>query len=379
MVMESVFPTRGGGGAESQVRTLGLHLPARDVGVSVIVPMVRYGPQLENDQVDGIEVRRIAYPKWPLVGAAIMLCKLAWRLYRLRREYTFIHAHIAGNMAAVCSLMGRLLNKPVLIKLTGMTEMVGGILDPAPTFHTWLRKKAMRSATYYQATSSQIARMLVESGFSASKIRLIPNAVDTERFAVVQRNEADRRALCGERRLVGVFVGRLEAEKDLDLMLRGWAGAFRGNAAAALVLVGAGSLKAQLEQQAQDLGIADQIVFAGASQVVERFLSLADVGLLTSRAEGLSNTLLEYMASGLPVIGSRVSGTEDFVVTGKTGWLFSAGDVTQFTECLQAAASLGGGQLAGLGQNARKLVMTDASIPAVVERLVDIYSASPIA
>lgn len=378
MVMESVFPTPGGGGAESQVRTLGLHLPARDVGVSVIVPMVRHGPQVENDHVDGIEVRRIAYPKWPLVGAAIMLGKLAWRLYRLRREYTFIHAHIAGNMAAVCSVMGHLLNKPVLIKLTGMTEMVGGILDPEPSFHTWLKKKAMRWATYYQATSSQIARMLVESGFSEKKVRLIPNAVDTERFAALQRNDDDRRALCGDRRMVGVFVGRLEAEKDLDLMLRGWAAAFRGNAAVALVLVGAGSLKDQLAQQAKDLGIADQIVFVGASKVVERFLSLADVGLLTSRAEGLSNTLLEYMASGLPVIGSQVSGTEDFVVTGKTGWLFPAGDVAQFTTCLQSAAALEGAQLANLGQNARRLVMNDASIPAVVGRLVDIYGATPI-
>jgi glycosyltransferase involved in cell wall biosynthesis len=259
-----------------------------------------------------------------------------------------------------------------------MTEMVGGILDPEPSFHTWLKKKAMRWATYYQATSSQIARMLVESGFSEKKVRLIPNAVDTERFAALQRNDDDRRALCGDRRMVGVFVGRLEAEKDLDLMLRGWAAAFRGNAAVALVLVGAGSLKDQLAQQAQDLGIADQIVFVGASKVVERFLSLADVGLLTSRAEGLSNTLLEYMASGLPVIGSQVSGTEDFVVTGKTGWLFPAGDVAQFTTCLQSAAALEGAQLANLGQNARRLVMNDASIPAVVGRLVDIYGATPI-
>jgi glycosyltransferase involved in cell wall biosynthesis len=88
--------------------------------------------------------------------------------------------------------------------------------------------------------------------------------------------------------------------------------------------------------------------------------------------------LLEYMASGLPVIGSRVSGTEDFVVAGKTGWLFPAGDVTQFTACLESASNLGGGQLATLGQNARTMVTHDASIAAVVGRLVDIYSTSPL-
>jgi len=175
-----------------------------------------------------------------------------------------------------------------------------------------------------------------------------------------------------------VFVGRLEIEKDLDLMLRGWAAAFRHTPGVALILVGAGSLKADLEALVAELGIDEQVVFAGASHTVERFLAVADIGLLTSRAEGLSNTLLEYMASALPVIGSRVSGTEDFVVTGKTGWLFKAGDVEEFTACLQAAANLGGEQLVALGQNARNLVVNEASIGAVVNRLVGIYTANPL-
>lgn len=385
MVLESVFPTPGGGGAESQVRTLGLHLPGRGVSVSVIVPMVRYGPQLQDDRVDGIEVRRIRYPKLPLLGAALMLVKLAWRLFELRREYGFIHAHIAGNMAAVCCVMGRLLGKPVLIKLTGMTEMVGGILDPHAGFKGWIKKKLMRSATHYQATSSQIARMLVDSGFEARKVQLIPNAVDTARFETPQRHttpterEAERRTLCGEgKKLVAVYVGRLEKEKDLELMLTGWAAAFRGNAGVALIMVGGGGLKAQLESLAHELGIADQVIFTGASSTVERYLALADVGLLTSRAEGLSNTLLEYMASSLPVIGTRVSGTEDFVINGQTGWLFPVGDVQQLQTCLLAAAGLGSTQLAVLGQNAKALVISQASISAVVNRLVELYAASAV-
>lgn len=378
MVLESVFPTAGGGGAESQVRTLGLHLPGRDVGVSVVVPMVRNGPQVADDQVDGIPVHRIAYPKLPMLGASIMLAKLAWLMFWRRREYTFIHSHIAGNMSAVCCVMGWLLRKPVLVKLTGMTEMVGGILDPQPRFHARVKKAAMLLATTYQATSSQIQRTLVERGFRADKIRLIPNAVDTERFAALARNgQGDaRQRLCGERKLVAVYVGRLEAEKDLDLMLRGWARAFRNSSAAALVLVGAGSLQDSLQQLAAELGIGSQVVFAGPSKSVERYLALADVGLLTSRAEGLSNTLLEYMASAMPVIGSRVSGTEDFVITGQTGWLFEAGNVDEFTRCLESAAELPGGQLAAIGENARIFVIDQASIAAVVTRLVELYTSA---
>jgi L-malate glycosyltransferase len=373
MVLESVFPTPGGGGAESQVRTLGLHLPQRGVAVSVLVPMVGYGPQVQRDRVDGIEVWRIAYPKLRSVGAAVMLVKLAWRLFRLRGDYDFIHAHIAGNMAAVSCVMGRLLGKPVLIKLTGMTEMVGGILDPQAGWTGWVKRHLMRGADFYQATSSQIARMLVEAGFDAGKVHRIPNAVDTARFATLARNPDDRAAVCGQRRLVGVYVGRLEAEKDLELMLRGWAGAFQGRDDVALVLVGSGSRRPALEALAAELGIAGQVVFAGPTKTVERFLAIADIGLLTSRAEGLSNTLLEYMASGLPVIGSRVSGTEDFVIDGRTGWLFPAGDVAQLRVALQQAGKLGAEALRGLGENARQLVTADASNAAVIGRLLELY------
>lgn len=109
MVMESIFPSKGGGGAESQVRTLGMHLPARGIGVSVLVPMAAHGLQVSDAVVDGIPVHRIAYPKVPLFGGGVMLVKLAVQLFRRRHEYHFIHGHIAGNMSAVCCVMGRLL------------------------------------------------------------------------------------------------------------------------------------------------------------------------------------------------------------------------------------------------------------------------------
>lgn len=373
MVLESVFPTPNGGGAEGQVRTLGLHLPSRSVEVSIIVPMVRGGPQQGDCDVEGITVHRIAYPKVRLIGAAIMLVKLAWRLFAMRHEYDVIHAHIAGNMAAVSCVMGRLLNRPAMIKFAGMTEMVDGVLDPRPSFTRRLKLACMRNATYYQATSSQIARVLAESGFDPRKVLRIPNAVDTSRFKVARRDAVGRHALCGSKRLVAIYVGRLEREKDLELMLTGWAGAFRGDDGVALIIVGGGALKVQLEALARDLGIAQQVVFTGPTRAVEQYLSLADLGLLTSKAEGLSNALLEYMASSLPVIGTRVSGTEDFVIDGKTGWLFPVGDAVQLQSCLRAAAALGSAALAELGQNAKQMVMTEASIAAVTDRLARCY------
>ena len=113
---------------------------------------------------------------------------------------------------------------------------------------------------------------------------------------------------------------------------------------------------------------------------VERYLAVADFGVLTSLHEGLSNTLLEYMAAGLPVLGSQVSGTEDFVITGRTGWLFPPADVRAFARCLSETAEADIEELHRRGREARALVDERASIRSVVgqlERAYDRISAVP--
>ena len=373
MVLDSVFPAVGGGGAESQVRTLSLELLARGIPVSVVVPMAKHGPQLAHENVDGIPVRRLAYPKLPLFGAAWMLFSLACLLVRSRHRYDVIHSHIAGNMSAVCCVVGRLLDKPVLVKLTGMTEMRGGILDSAPGAGARIRRVAIGRADSFQATSSRIAALLVARGFSSNRVRLIPNAVDTRRFAYDREDLALKRSLCGACRVTGIYVGRLEAEKGLETLLQGWAKVFHGRNDAVLLIVGGGSSRADLQSMAESLGIASQIRFLGATGVVEKYLQLADFGVLTSLHEGLSNTLLEYMAAGLPVLGSRVSGTEDFVINGQTGWLFSPGDIEAFADSLLHASNAGAEELCKLGQQAREFVVGRASIAAVVDQLLLVY------
>jgi L-malate glycosyltransferase len=374
MVLESVFPSPSGGGAESQVRTLAMELISRGQPVQVVTPMVEGGSQLANEEVDGIPVTRIAYPKIQWLGALVLLFKLAWLLVAKRGQYQVIHAHIAGNMAAVACIVGRLLDKPVLVKLTGMTEMRGGILDPDAPPVARLRRWAIQRASAYQATSSRIAALLGSNGFHSSKVLNLPNAVDTTRFRVDRDAAQTRReALVGRRKLVGIFVGRLEAEKDIDLLIAAWAEAFKGRDDVALLLVGGGSLDEALRQQARQLAVQDSVIFVGPQARVEDFLCVADFGLLTSKYEGLSNSLLEYMAAGLPVVGSQVSGTEDWVMDGRTGWLFPAGDRAALVQMLRAVNEAGLAEVRRRGEQAHDWIERSASIAAVVHALQTTY------
>jgi glycosyltransferase involved in cell wall biosynthesis len=374
MVLESAFPANGGGGAESQVITLGKYFMRRGVEVTVVVPRVPYGPPATHAVVEGLPVLRIAYPMVRIVGGLILLIRLAVFLIRQRRRYSVIHVHIAHNMASVCCVVGRLLAKRVIVKLTGLTEMHHGILAQdrsGPV--SWLRRSAMRFATHYQATSQRIQRLLLESGFSADKICLLPNAVDTERFRPTLDREAARRALGIDARLVGVFVGRLVDEKALDLLIDSWGRVFRGRKDVKLFLIGGGPLEAELRAVALHAGVAEQIVFTGAVQTVEQYTTAADFGILTSKNEGLSNTLLEYMAVGLPVLGSRVSGNEDLIVPGRTGWLFESGDAADLQHCLSQISAAPREMFLTLGAQARETICHYAGVESVSARLAMLY------
>ncbi|HXY05925.1 MAG TPA: glycosyltransferase family 4 protein [Burkholderiaceae bacterium] len=373
MVLESAYPCPVGGGAEGQVRTLSTSLVTRGVKVIVVTPLLYFGPQARTEFIDGAEVVRLRYPRMPMIGGLMMLGQLAWFLVRRRHDYSVVHAHIANNMAALSCLIAPLLGKPVIVKLTGLTEIAGGILAPRAGVGTQLKKLAVRRARYYQATSSHIGRMLAAAGFRPQKIRQIPNAVDTRSSERPGRDLSLRAELCAGASRVGVFVGRLAPEKGLDVLLNAWAEAFRSRDDVRLLVVGAGVSMESLQTLAQTLGIGQQVLFVGHTPTPARYLAVADFALLPSLQEGLSNALLEAMSAGLPTIGSRISGNEDFIVPGKTGWLFTAGSVPELRACLSAAAQMDLGQIDQMGVAAKRFVNDHASIAAVVGRLLDLY------
>ncbi|HEY6476312.1 MAG TPA: glycosyltransferase family 4 protein, partial [Polyangia bacterium] len=215
----------------------------------------------------------------------------------------------------------------------------------------------------------RIAHEVARHGFPPDRIVVLPNAVDTARFRVRTTARAPGAPFHA------VYVGRLVAEKGLGTLLAAWARAFGGRTHldVRLELVGSGPIEGELRAQAASLGIAGEVAFLGHRDRVEEILADADVGLLPSRIEGLSNTLLEYMASGIPPVASRVSGSEDFVLPGVNGWLFPVGDVDALAAALREAATLPPERLAEMGRQARADVESGASLDRVIGRLTALY------
>jgi L-malate glycosyltransferase len=372
MVLESNFTKRGGGGAESQIKTLAWHLRRLGHHVTVLTPMLAAGPQVAAERCFGLPVGRLPYPRRKLVGAAIMQARMAAFLWQHRNRYDVWHVHIGHHMGALTCLLGAWLRKPVVVKISGWWELDQGLLAPDRGPMTKLARSWLKKAGTIQAISTRIAAELVKQGFLPERILVLPNAVDTSRFSVRTTPRPEGAPF------TAVFVGRLVSEKDLGTLFDAWATAFRGRDDVRLRLVGEGREEKALRDQAERLGIAGHIEFLGHRDDVEAVLALADVGVLPSRIEGLSNTLLEFMASGLPTLASQVSGSEDFVVTGRNGWLFPVGDAATLARWLGEARALAPARLLEMGLTARRDVEAASALDIVVGKLLALYrGASP--
>ena len=371
MVLENSFTPIGGGGAESQVRTLALHLRRLGHHVTVLTPRLSYGPRPTAERCWGLPVGRIPYPYRRIVGAMVLFARLGAFLWQRRNRYDVWHVHIAHNMGALTCLVGSLLGKTVVVKVSGWFELERGVFASTRNPASLTAQHLFKRASAVQAISTRIARTLVDKRFPPERIVTLPNAVDTSRFQ-------PRRALrTSGRALNAVFVGRLVPEKGLEGLFDAWRDAFGGRDDIRLQLVGGGPLEKDLRERARRLGIAGQIDFLGHRDRVEEVLAGADLGVLPSLIEGLSNTLLEFMATGVPVVASRVSGSEDLIVPGRNGWLFPPQDVPALAACLREAEAMTPEQLSAMGRRARADVEATAGLYVVVGRLLELYRGVP--
>jgi glycosyltransferase involved in cell wall biosynthesis len=365
MILDNCYPAVGGGGAESQVRTLVLYLKRLGHRVTILTPKVPYGRQMAIERIEGIPVVRIPYPYVRGIGSLTLWLRFVWFLRHHGRRYDAWHAHIAHYIAALACATGPALGKPVVLKVSGWWELRRGVLERGRGLAGTIARRWLRMATAVQAISRRIAGELSRHGFSSDRVFALPNAVDTARFSARAPNTSEVRSF--------LYVGRLVREKGLDTLLDAWADVFGGSGKARLVLVGDGPLREALAQQAKARGIAADVEFAGHRANVEDYVAAADVGVLPSLIEGLSNTLLEFMAAGMPAIASRVSGSEDMVVTGTNGWLFEPGDREALAKCLAEAATVDRERLRELGQAARAQIERSASLEVVVGKLLALY------
>lgn len=366
MLLDGAYPPPQGGGTEIQVRTLARELRRRGHHVTVLTPAAKVGPQQHLGRVDAVPVCRLQYPRIRVIGGLWLMARMALFLWSRRDRYDAWHVHSPRRLGATAVLLGSRLKRPrVVVKVASAIELEQGNLASNPTPQARLAFACLRHADAWQAISQRIAHALTARGIPVERISAIPNAVDLARF------HPGPRLHTGHPRFV--FVGRLIPVKNLFLLFAAFASVTREHPGAQLQIVGSGPLESALKRHAEQLGIAASVEFSGHRHDIEALLRDADFGVLPSSVEGLSNSLLECMASGLPMIASRVSGSEDLIRPGVNGWLFEPDDVQGLLTCLREAVALSPQRRRQMGEAARVMVERHAGAEQVVGGILSLY------
>jgi glycosyltransferase involved in cell wall biosynthesis len=183
-------------------------------------------------------------------------------------------------------------------------------------------------ATHVVAVSDRVAEYAAqEFRIPPDRLSTIYNGVDLDSFRPIPRGRGGETAVIGS-------TARLHAKNDLSALLQAFARVSARRPGTRLLLVGRGPEEARLRALATSLGISAAVQFAGEQAEVGSYLHRMDVYAQSSVAEGMPNSVLEAMATGLPVVATSVGGTPEVVVDGETGLLVPSRDPAALADAL---------------------------------------------
>jgi sugar transferase (PEP-CTERM/EpsH1 system associated) len=298
--------------------------------------------------------------------------RAVWRLVGLLRRVRPAIVHSRNWAAFDGVLAARLARVPVVIH----GEHGRDISDPHGRNRRRNRARRVLSplVTRFVTVSRDLERWLVEDvGVAARKVLTIHNGVHLDRFVRTGTPEARRvLGLPPEALIVGT-VGRLDPVKDQAGLVRSFAALLRGQPDAFLVIAGEGPCRPELTRLIGELGVERRVRLLGDCPDIPLVLSAMDLFVLPSIAEGLSNTVLEAMAAGLPVVATRVGGSPEMVEDGVTGRLVAPQDPGALTEAI--SIYLEDAHLRAIhGKASRQRATERFGLERMCEAYIDLYS-----
>ncbi|MBI2203766.1 MAG: glycosyltransferase family 4 protein [Candidatus Rokubacteria bacterium] len=310
-------PVRGG--VEEVVLALLQRLDPREFQTALAAPaplLDALAPDLAGVRVDTTAVRAESWLEPRELG----------RLDAFFRRWCpdIVNAHLFRS-TAVAAPLARLAGVPRVVETYHGRE---GWRQGRRSGNFVLDRLVARFCDRVIAVSEAAARFLVEGkGYPAAKVVVVPNGRDLSAFAPGGHRDTVRKELGIDRvaPVVGV-VGRLETQKGHRYLFAAWPAVVREYPDARLLVIGDGSLRAELEGQVRSLGLADSVVFLGFRSDIPRLLDTLDGLALPSLYEGMPLTVIEASAMACPVVATAVDGTPEVIDEDVTGWLVPPAD-----------------------------------------------------
>ena len=361
-------------GAALQALTLARELRSRGHQVEFVTN--RWPGLSESAVVDGFPVKRLEPGRLRKHREFRLWLNLMRHVWRRRHEIDVIHSHGAYFTHSFIGPLARVLGLKSLVKASLANDDLADLSRPLiGGLHRWM----LRRVDACIGTSEDLVAEFGAGGLCPRRIHHLPNGVDTDRFRPVQ--PAAGAALRAELGLpagqpIALYVGVLDQRKNILWLAEQWIARDAFGTGALLLAVGPqgrddsqGMLRARL----QDLARLNPGLFRlhDFQADVARYYQCADVLILPSYREGLPNVVLEAMASGLPCVAARASGSRELITDGLNGFTYAPDDATGLAAAVRHCLSAAGKEM---GAQSRRIALERFSIHAVASRYEEIYS-----
>lgn len=328
----------------------------------------------KNETINTIKIKRLWCLHRPHIHQITSLLSLGTFLLLKGRHYQIWHIHQYGLQALLVIGLGKLLNRPVILKLTSSASMgIGQSISrlPLPGLCRVLLKQVKQVIAMTRETRAEAIRF----GIQEQNISCIGNGIDTVRFRPVNKEVRASIRKNHDIRVSGIVmaVGRLSQEKNHFGLIEAWQKAHLDLPDGwLLIIVGDGPLKKTLKEYIATNDLDNSVFLAGHRDNVEEWLAMADIYVLASHNEGLSNTMLEAMACGLPAIATEVSGATENIGENDAGIVIPCGDTLALASAIQQLATQE--ELRHQkGRRGREVIMKKFSLGKVTDQFLQLY------
>jgi len=321
-------------------------------------------------QADGLGLGEIVeYPLTSFYDVNFARQVKRLRSYLTSEKIDVIHTHcfytnIFGMTAA------RLARTSARITYKGETDFRSPVQKRA-------ERVAFRLSHRVVANSDAVRVRLINDGVSPDKVVRHYNGLDIARVAVEE--DASREqilrmfGLPSTRKFVTIVANLQHAVKNYPMFLNAAARVQQEIPDAAFVIAGEGELLPQMRDLATQLGIAEDVFFIGRCDRIAELLFISEVCALSSKAEGFSNSILEYMAAGRPVVATDVGGAREAIIEAETGYIVPSGDAEQMAarliDLLRAEE-----RARAMGQQGKRRVLEEFSTSRHLANTLALYS-----
>jgi glycosyltransferase involved in cell wall biosynthesis len=324
-----LIDTLGSGGAEALLRTFaaGIDRERFQLYVAGMRPL-RQSPLREELRALGVPTHEFNQHNSYDLPALLSIVR-----YIKRHRIDIIHTHLLA-----ADIMGRMAGFLTRRPVVSTVHVERADLDLEPRRRAFMQRWTARLMCRTLIVVSDVIRGEVADwfGLTQSRVVVIPNGVDTERFyrAPDYDRAAMKQALLGGEHPLVTNVARLVPEKGQSYLLQAAQLIAQGRPDVRFLLLGDGPLRKALEAQATDLGIADKVIFAGFRNDVADVLGASDVFVLSSVREGMPVALLEAMAAGVPAVATDVGGVAQVLKHEENGLMVPPADPSKLASAI---------------------------------------------